>query len=546
MRLPALFVFVVVFVVALLPGARAFETRSFRRTRRVAITVHGDDETKKPSDAFSTVAGVSLSYRDADVESESEFGTALDDVVRAHAAHVLAARDESVSALSMMGPRPFRFAGVNATIVVLDSGCAGNSELQASVPTFVPNEPPRDLVGHGTAVLRTVREVAPRAEVVCVKIFDRKLLGTVGRTMQAFAWAKQTCAAHARTCVVLLAGGGRSPVLSTFADSLVAPNFTIVASAGNTENQPCDDPANGARVVSVGALGATGKTLATYSAAGPCVSVLAPGWIQLPNPATVVAGTSFSAALVAGVAAMLVENTQTWRLSPTPLKREMIRGAKPSVVRGTARTNTTSLVAQVPPYVFASEAEPDCATAQRRWFVRTPGRFSFVVSRNGSYAFEVLGDGDDALIRLGADDGFLVVQGERTTTHDADDDRREVVVDGETVALCSPRACFFSAPLRTASATLGVRCGSFRNVTVAETARNETVVPLQPPCAKRASPAACTAKPVSPADASCVWMGAGFRCIRADYCGFRTRSACARRSPVCTWFASTNKCGNVV
>lgn len=530
MRLFSLFLFLLLVV-----ETKAFEARAFRRTRRIAITV-GD----VPDDAFSSVAGVSLSYRDV---SESSEKTTDDDVVRAHSLKLKAGTDQSVSALTMIGfSQPAKFDGTNVTIVVLDSGCEGDSAMQPTVPVLVPNEPQRDLAGHGTAVMRTLRLVAPRAAVLCLKIFDRKLVGTVGRTMQAFAWSKQACSAAKQKCVVVLAGGGQSVALSTFVGSLVDDDFTVVASAGNNEGKPCDDPANAPNVVSVGALGATGKAVATYSATGPCVSLLAPGWIQLSEPATVVAGTSFSAALVAGIAALLVQNTQQWRLD-VHVKPELVRGSRTMTVRGAKVTNTTTKVAQVPPYAFPTEVlgGPPCWGIERKWFVETPGRFSFV-ARNFSLVVQ-----GETTIEMHTQDGMVLAGGGKT--QDADDDRRVLVVDGASATLCSPRACFLTVPFATKTATLGLSCDSaftYFLIGVAQDPRNETspVIPLMPPCAQRLSPVTCAAKPVSPADSSCVWMGAGFRCIRADYCGFRTRAACARRSPTCTWVSKQSKCAN--
>lgn len=508
---------------SLVAGADAFHARALRRLRRVAITVGAEP----PRDAFSSVGTVSLSYRD-----ELGDAHAFDAPVRAHAAPTPDASFRDV--LLPSAPRQFTFTGANTTVFVLDSGCAGDEPGVS----FVADEDETDVAGHGTAVMGIVKTVSPQARAVCVKVFDRKLTGTVGRTMQAFAWSRQRCVG---SCVALLAGGGTSPLLSQFVQSLVSPSFVVVASAGNTEGQPCEDPANAPSVVSVGALGATGAALATYSAAGPCVSLLAPGWIEIA-PKPVLVGTSYAAAAVAAVAAQLVQQDD----SLDDVKAELVRGSSfrapaRAVVSTALRRNTTRLVVAVPPYPPLTQWCGAANETKWRWSLPRDHTLSFVAPTNFSMRIRNVASVSSAsgVLRVDTDEGVASV-------NDADDRRRVVAFGANgTVRVGTSRAFLLSFwGGFTSRVSVALEGCEFANITMRRGVDGDDVTPVLPPCGRRTTPVACVAKPQSPADSSCVWMGGGIRCVRADSCAFKTRNVCERRRPTCRW--SRDKCAGGV
>ena len=87
-------------------------------------------------------------------------------------------------------------AGRGLTIAIIDSGVhadhphvqgvAGGIGIDASGglhPDFV------DRLGHGTAVAAAIREKAPEARILAVKVFDRELATTAAALVAAIAWA---------------------------------------------------------------------------------------------------------------------------------------------------------------------------------------------------------------------------------------------------------------------------------------------------------------------------------------------------------------------
>ena len=139
-------------------AAAAFEARRLAPAQRVVVTVGA----APPRDAFSSVHGVSLSFRDE-----------------------LAGADAFDAPVAAAGLVP---TGRNTSVYVLDSGCGSEGV------SFVPTESPRDTNGHGSHVASLVRRLAPDSRLVCAKVFDRNLVGTAGRTMQALAWSAADCA----------------------------------------------------------------------------------------------------------------------------------------------------------------------------------------------------------------------------------------------------------------------------------------------------------------------------------------------------------------
>jgi subtilisin family serine protease len=85
--------------------------------------------------------------------------------------------------------------GRSSRVAVIDSGVyAEHPHVQfvAGGVSLVAGAAPDDYVdrnGHGTAVVAAIREKAPAAELVVVKIFDRTLAATTGDLARAIEWA---------------------------------------------------------------------------------------------------------------------------------------------------------------------------------------------------------------------------------------------------------------------------------------------------------------------------------------------------------------------
>ena len=96
-------------------------------------------------------------------------------------------------ALEVYGLRPI--LGRAVRIGVVDSGVyAGHPHVQGvaggvSLVEGTPEDDYLDRNGHGTAVAAAIREKAPAAELIAVKVFDRELATTAAQLARAIEWA---------------------------------------------------------------------------------------------------------------------------------------------------------------------------------------------------------------------------------------------------------------------------------------------------------------------------------------------------------------------
>jgi subtilisin family serine protease len=223
-------------------------------------------------------------------------------------------RIDQESGLNMSFSGHHQGSGVH--VYVVDSGVRSHQEfgsrLSTGVNTYDSHDPTWDESGHGTAVASAAagntRGVARSATIHPVKITDRD-----------WAWASDLIAGvdwvtqHASyPAVINLSYDGS---LDSIADALsraIQKGITVVKAAGNEHESACTDEGNVASgVIAVGATDSSDQR-SSFSDYGPCISIFAPGvsmslaWWVTANSYATVSGTSFSAPLVAGVAAAML------------------------------------------------------------------------------------------------------------------------------------------------------------------------------------------------------------------------------------------------
>jgi subtilisin family serine protease len=136
-----------------------------------------------------------------------------------------------------VSPLLSKSSGRGVRIAVLDSGVhpwhphiGGVSGGVAILPDGSLGDDFVDRIGHGTAVAAAIREKAPDADLLAVKIFDRSLTTDAGTLVRAIDWA---VLAGART--INLSVGTSNPVhahaLSEAVARAGASNAIIVAAA---------------------------------------------------------------------------------------------------------------------------------------------------------------------------------------------------------------------------------------------------------------------------------------------------------------------------
>jgi serine protease AprX len=271
----------------------------------------------------------------------------------------------------------FNRAGRGVSVAVIDSGVRPHADLPASrIRKFVDfvngRTTPYDDFGHGTHVAGIVAGsgagsahvedpyvgAAPEVDIVALKVLDSKGAGKTSDVIAALEWVAQNHLAYNIRIVNLSLGhpvyepAATDPLVQA-AEALVARGIVVVASAGNLGVDPTDglpgyggitSPANGARVIAVGAVNDQGTNVrsddavADYSSRGPSrfdlivkpdlvasghrvVSLAAPGsylyesYPQLHVTAgseaaasyMILSGTSMAAPLVSGTAALMLD-----------------------------------------------------------------------------------------------------------------------------------------------------------------------------------------------------------------------------------------------
>lgn len=182
-----------------------------------------------------------------------------------------------------------------------------------------------DCLGHGTAVASVAAGerlgVAKEANIWSVRVFDCFGESTSGGLITALDWI----AGNAKGPSVVnlsLAGRGRSNATAIAVRALLNTGVSVVAAAGNDNEDACDyNPANILGVTTVGAL-APGDKRAYFpgwwgSNWGRCLNLFAPGanievagaandWVSVKS-----GGTSMAAPHVAGVIALYLETNPT-------------------------------------------------------------------------------------------------------------------------------------------------------------------------------------------------------------------------------------------
>lgn len=241
------------------------------------------------------------------------------------------------------------------TIAVIDSGVdAGHPDLAGrivgSYNVLAPGSAATDDNGHGTfvagiagATTNNVAGIAGAAwttRLLAVKALDDEGFGTDADIATGIAWA----ASHgARVINLSLGGPGDGAVLRDAVAQANAKGVLVVAAAGNDGNDVVQYPAAYPEAFAVAATD-IGGLLTDFSSTGDWVDIAAPGWNITSTAVRAFtppgydpygfggAGTSFSAPIVAGVAAMMRNRFTTY--TPAQIMARMKTTARDAGPRG--------------------------------------------------------------------------------------------------------------------------------------------------------------------------------------------------------------------
>jgi hypothetical protein len=227
--------------------------------------------------------------------------------------------------------------GDNITIAVIDSAVdAAHPELAGSITDFF------DALGskegphvHGTgiagAIVAHARLMggAPSAKILAIRAFGTAQSGAES-TSFVIVKSLDYAASHGAQIVNMSFAGPKDPVVERGVAAAATRGMVLVAASGNAgAKSPPLYPAANPNVIAVSAVDASDK-LFPASNRGAHIAIAAPGVdIFLPAPDgkyQMTSGTSFSAAYISGVAALILERNPA--LKPEQLRTILTRTAR--------------------------------------------------------------------------------------------------------------------------------------------------------------------------------------------------------------------------
>ena len=239
-------------------------------------------------------------------------------------------------ALDLDAGDPVRVALIDTAIDEMHPDLVGAIEDRFDAIQPKPGRRPHAF-SHGTAIAGAIaargrlKGVAPTVRILSARAFDSDEtgaeLGTTFSITKSIDWA-----ANSRARIINMSfAGPRDPALHALLAAAAAKGMTLVGAAGNAG--PKSPPLYPAADENVVAVSATDADDAVYpmANAGPYIAVAAPGVdVLLPAPNggyAMETGTSVSAALVSGIAALMIERRP--EASPSELKAWLEKTARP-------------------------------------------------------------------------------------------------------------------------------------------------------------------------------------------------------------------------
>ncbi|NQT32816.1 MAG: S8/S53 family peptidase, partial [Candidatus Omnitrophica bacterium] len=203
--------------------------------------------------------------------------------------------------------------GEGVTIAILDTGIDTdklNIDVIGGFDFASENENYTDILGHGTRTASVINEVAPEADVVAVKVFDDNNETTSSIVANAIRYAVDM---GARVLSMPFTLFPISDQLEAAIDYAVDMGAILIAAAGNEGTEILEGSlAADDNVITVGSADPDGS-FSAWSNYGNELDLAAP-WDVITADGENEAGTSFSAALVSGITAlMLAENPEMTR-----------------------------------------------------------------------------------------------------------------------------------------------------------------------------------------------------------------------------------------
>jgi subtilisin family serine protease len=231
-------------------------------------------------------------------------------------------------------------SGRGVTVAVIDSGVEVDHPAlkRATIAFFdATTSGVKGADQHGTAITGIIAGqdevdgIAPGAKILAIRAFaPEKLGGPAITTSMALARATDMAVARGAKVVNMSFAGPRDPLIQALIEAAYKKNIVLIAAAGNQgPNAPASFPAAYPQVIGITA---TDENDGLYAMAnrGPYVSIAAPGVdILVPvigKALDYMSGTSFAAAHISGIAALLIERNPS--LGPEDVREILLNAAR--------------------------------------------------------------------------------------------------------------------------------------------------------------------------------------------------------------------------
>jgi hypothetical protein len=228
--------------------------------------------------------------------------------------------------------------GENVVVAVIDSGIDGDHpELAGSFAgAFDPRGGKEAPNQHGTGIAGAIvaharlTGGAPAAKILAIRAFGSGKDKSQSSTSYLILKSLDIAAGDRARIVNMSFAGPRDPLIARGVAAAVARGIVMIAAVGNAG--PTSPPLYPAALPGVIAVSATdsGENLFPASNRGPQIAVAAPGVeLLLPAPGgkyEMMTGTSFSAALVSGIAALMIARDPA--LGPDDIRAILTRTAR--------------------------------------------------------------------------------------------------------------------------------------------------------------------------------------------------------------------------